>query len=465
MTGQRARLSMQRGLVAPVVVAATLRAGLMLAAFLLTGTEIMTQGDTASYLTPARSLLHGAFTTAGLPEIDRTPGYPIFLMLSGMSHDNVLLTVLVQIVVSILSLFLVSRIAARLYPSGNAAILAAWFYALEPISILSTVRLMPETLFVFLLLCVIERLLSYLKDGGLAPLAVAGVSLAGATFVRPVSYYLVFPLALALVFAGPRYGGCWWKAPVILLISTLPWLAAWQLRNRVETGYSGYSSIVEKNLYFYQSAEVTAELGHLTLAEEQKELGYPDEASYLARHPEQAGWPIVRRLAFMRGESMRVLAQHRLLYLKTHFRGVALVALTPCASEWLQLLHAYPDEKTMPGRVLNEGIGRSFMRVLAANPKVAVVMIALEVPLLVLYAAALPGAARAGGDKAALCLLAGVALYFLLISGGAQAVGRYRVPVMPELCVLAAGGVASLAIKMKSGTTVSSPAFLEGKAC
>jgi 4-amino-4-deoxy-L-arabinose transferase-like glycosyltransferase len=422
----------------------------MLAAFRLTGTEIMTQGDTASYLTPARSLLHGAYTTAGLPEIDRTPGYPLFLMLSGMSRDHVLLTVLVQIAVSILSLLLVSRIATRVYGSRDAAVLAAWFYALEPISILSTVRLMPETLFVFLLLCAIDRLLSYLNDGRLALLGAAGVALAAATFVRPVSYYLVFPLALALVFVGPAYRGRWWKAPAVLLISTLPWLAAWQVRNSIETGYRGYSSIVEKNLYFYQSAEVTAEIEHRTLAEEQKELGYPDEASYVAKHPEQAEWPMVRRLAFMRSASMSVIAEHRLLYLKTHLRGVVLVALTPCASEWLQLLRAYPDEKTMPGRVLNEGIGRSFMRVLGANPMVAGAMIALEAPLLLLYAAAVAGLARSHADTASLCLLTGVGLYFLLISGGAQAVGRYRVPVMPELCVLAAGGVVGWRMRPKA---------------
>jgi hypothetical protein len=159
---------------------------------------------------------------------------------------------------------------------------------------------------------------------------------------------------------------------------------------------------------------------------------------------------MVRRLAFMRSASTSVIAEHRLLYLKTHFRGVVLVALTPCASEWLQLLHAYPDEKTMPGRVLNEGIGRSFLRVFGANPMVAGAMIALEVPLLLLYAAALAGLARSHADRAALCLLTGVGLYFLLISGGAQAVGRYRVPVMPELCVLAAGGVAAWGMRPKS---------------
>jgi 4-amino-4-deoxy-L-arabinose transferase-like glycosyltransferase len=35
-----------------------------------------------------------------------------------------------------------------------------------------------------------------------------------------------------------------------------------------------------------------------------------------------------------------------------------------------------------------------------------------------------------------------IAVYFLLLSGGAQAVGRYRMPIMPLLCILAAGTAA-----------------------
>lgn len=457
LTGPPMRATIERALFAPVIAAFVLRVGLMLVAFQRTGTEIMTQGDTASYLLPARSLLHGAFETGGFPEIDRTPGYPIFLMLTGACGDHVLLTALVQIAVSILSLLMVSRIAARIYPGRDAAIVAAWFYAMEPISILSTVRLMPETLFVLLLLCLIDRLLAYLQEGSLVSLAIGGCALAAATFVRPVSYYLVFPLVLALVAMGPRQAGRWWKAPAVLLISTLPWLIAWQVRNRIETGYGGYSSIVEKNLYFYQSAEVTAELRHITLAEEQKELGYPDAASYFAQHSEQSSWPIARRLQFMRVQSMQILARHRFLYLKTHLRGVAIVAFTPCATELLQLLRFYPDQKTMPGRVLNEGIVSSFRRVLTANPTVAITMMVLELPLLFLYAATLAGLIRPHGDRTGLLLLTGVALYFLLISGGAQAVGRYRVPVMPELCILAGGGVMSFRRNKKAGPRPAVP--------
>jgi 4-amino-4-deoxy-L-arabinose transferase-like glycosyltransferase len=324
-----------RGLLLAMLVCAALRIALMIAAFMLTGTHVMTQGDTASYLEPGRNLLmHGSYVSGGfpelIPELDRTPGYPLFIMLTGMAFGNVLLIVVAQILVSLCSLLLVRRIAERTFPNRNAGAIASWLYAVEPVSILYAVRLMPETLFVLLLLAVIDRLLVFQKTAKLSALAAAGILLAAATYVRPVTYYLAFPLAIGIALTAPRLPGYRWKAPAVLLISVLPWLAAWQVRNWLETGYSGFSSIVEKNLYFYQSAEVSAELQHISLGTEQQNLGYLDEVNYIAIHPEQREWSQAQRLHFMRAESMKILSAHRALYLKTHIAGVGVVAFTPC---------------------------------------------------------------------------------------------------------------------------------------
>jgi hypothetical protein len=429
------------GIRAPLLVATLLRLGLIFVAFARTGTRIMTQGDTASYLAPGRSLiLHGAFATAGLPEIDRTPGYPIFAELTGMLFDNVLLTASAQVLVSLLSLLMIGKIADRIFPNRNAGIYAAWLYAIEPLSIVYTSRIMPETLFVLLLLLVIDRVLVFLASHRLSAVAAAGLALAAATFVRPVSLYLVFPLALGVAIATRRMPALWWKAPATLLLATLPWLAAWQWRNAAETGYNGFSSIVEKNLYFFQSAEVAAELQHTSLASVQRKLGYPDDADYLAAHPEQSSWPRTQKLAYMRQHASAILRDHPGLYLKTHFKGVGIVAFTPCATELLQLLAAYPSADTMPRRILNQGILASIQQVFLTHPAVSLTMVLLEVFLFILYAFAIRGFFAAARNPMTL-MLAGIALYFLLISGGAQAVGRYRIPVMPELCILAAGGL------------------------
>jgi hypothetical protein len=437
------RLKLDRRMAAPLVLAAMLRLGLMVVAFLLTGTQVMMQGDTASYLEPGKNLiLHGAFATAGAPEIDRTPGYPVFAMLTGMAFGNVLLTVVAQIALSLISLLLIRRIADRIFPDTNAGVIAAWLFAMEPLSITYAVRLMPETLFVMLLLLVLDRVLTFQHAGRLKALAVAGVVLAAATYVRPVSYYLGFALALGIAVTAPKTRGLRWKAPALFLIAFVPWLAVWQLRNRVETGYRGISSIVEINLYFYQSAEVSAELQHITLGAQQKKLGYLSDADYAAVHPEQRQWSASERLRFMRAQSMQILSAHPWLYLKTHIAGLGVVALTPCATELLQFFRAYPIDDAMPHRIINEGLIHSLARIFELHPDVILTMALLEVFLLLLYVFAIRGGLSSQSNRLALLTIACVALYFLLISGGAQAVGRYRLPVMPELCMLAAGGLA-----------------------
>jgi hypothetical protein len=307
---------------------------------------------------------------------------------------------------------------------------------------------MPETLFILLLLLAIERMLSFLQSSKLTNLAAAGVLLAAATYVRPVSYYLVFPLAAGLAMTAPKQRGLRWKVPLLLLIVALPLLAAWQLRKLAETAYSGFSSIVEKNLYFFQSAEVTAELQHISLESEQKQLGYPEDKYYFSVHPDQRTWSQSRRLNFMREQATKILVTHPFLYLQSHLAGVGVVAFTPCATELLQLIGKYPPSDAMPHRILNEGVLSSTWRVILAHPQVAITMALLEVFLLFLYVSAIRGCFSPGSLRPALLTVIGTAMYFLLISGGAQAVGRYRLPVMPELCILAAGGI-TLARKRK----------------
>jgi hypothetical protein len=439
-------------LLAPLLLATLLRLTILGTIYLRTGTGVLAQGDTESYLAPGRNLfLHGSFATDGLPEIDRLPGYPIFAMLTGMLHANVLLTALAQIVLSLGSLLLLKKITDLIFPQRNAGMIAAWLYAIEPLSIVYALRLMPETLFVLLLLLAMERLLSYQLSGRLAVLAEAGLSLAFATYVRPVTYYLGVAVAIAMAIVYRHARGRVWKAPALLLLSIYPLLFAWQMRNFVETGYSGFSSIVEKNLYFFQSAAITADLRHVSLGEQQRELGYENQQSYDRAHPDQRAWTRSEQLHFMRLQSMQIISAHPWLYLRSHLVGVAVVAFTPCAAEPLQLLGLYPARDAMPQRILGEGIAASLYRVIALHPGVAGVMAALESLLLLLYAFAVRGCFVRGANKLGVVTLVAIGLYFLMVSGGAQAVGRYRAPVMPLLCVLAAGGLSFLQRKTLRG--------------
>ena len=335
----------------------------------------MTQGDTASYLIPGHNLLtHGAFIGINGPELDRTPGYPIFAMLASLGTGNPIAIAIAQIAISLLSILLISRTASLAFPKANptSAIAAAWLFAFEPISILYSVRLLPETLFTFLMLLVLERLVTFFKSRELRDLFFAGIALAAATYVRPISYYLAPLIALGLAAAMFRDKTFRWQAPATLLLTTVPLLAIWQIRNTLDTGYSGFSSIVEKNLYFYQAAGVQANLRHISLIDEQTQLGYFDEATYNAIHPNQKSWIQPQRLQYLRSSALSVLRTHPILTAKIQFTGSGIVAFTPCAQELLQLVDLPPPSRSMPQRILSAGIVESTLVVLKHQPVVAV---------------------------------------------------------------------------------------------
>ena len=117
-------------------------------------------GDTPTYLTPAESLLADGTFSAGtipsgtfsnvtssggtfsntnsssvaVPEIYRTPGYPLFLT-AGLRAGHVeLVTVALQAVLSLASILLVYHLAWKLTASSTAALLASLLVAMEPLS-------------------------------------------------------------------------------------------------------------------------------------------------------------------------------------------------------------------------------------------------------------------------------------------------------------------------------------------
>jgi len=452
----------------PVASAATVRLALLAAALARSGTSVIAGGDTASYLEPGRNLLlHGRFLTAGAPEIERTPGYPLFLAVASL--PGTAFAALAQVILSAFTVVLVWRLARAVFGGDRIPLMAAWLFAFEPISVIYSVRLLSETLFLALLLLSLERLAVYLRGHRLRELAVAGIWLAAATYVRPIGYYLPLALAVGLIAALARTSGLpfqrqwpvagdpglppqrqWpvagdpglrWKAPAVLLLSVMPWLAAWQLRNWMETRFSGFSSAAIDDLYFFQAAEVTARIEHRPFADTQNDFGYIGEQAYVARHPEQAGWSQAQRLAYMEAAAAGVLRAHPGVFIRMYAEGSAVVALTPCATELLRLLAAYSEDSEMPTRVVHEGPARAALRIALEHPWTAAIMAALEAVLLCLYFLAARGALCGRVRRDLLWLLLGVSLYFLAVSGGAQALGRYRLPIMPIVCVFAAAGV------------------------
>jgi hypothetical protein len=439
-------------LAGPLIAAALIRFTLMAVALSHGGINNLIDFDTVSYLEPGRNLLlHGRFVSDGMPELFRTPGYPLFLALTSLG--GLFVAAVVNVILSVISTILVWRLGRRVSGNERIALGAAWIFAFEPLSVSLSVRFMSDTLFLALFLLSMERIAEFLHGRSLRVLAVAGLWLAAATFVRPVSYYLPIALAVGLFLVLARVTALRWKAPAVLLISVLPWLAAWQIRNWVETGYGGFASVTEENLYYILAADMTARVEHRSLIDVENEfdqrcgIGCGEQTDNrppdLARNPASAGSKQSLRLAFMRAEALRIIRAHPGLYLRELIVHFFETAFYPGSGTFDKLL--YPGDSLYIENLTNgKGATRAFITIFKAYPWVAAEKAAFVAVLMGLYLLAARGVFRGDMPYPCLWLLLGTSLYFLAVSAASAGSGvsaRYRLPVMPAVCILAAAGV------------------------
>jgi hypothetical protein len=458
-------------LAGPIIAAAVIRLTLLAITLARNGSSALFQVDPGTYLEPGRNLiLHGCFAVDGVPDLFRTPGYPLLLAITSLAGFPA--AAVVNVILSVFTVFLVWRLGWTVSGDNRIALGAAWIFAFEPMSVVYSVCLTSETLFIALFLLSIERLTTFLRKRSLPVLAVAGLWLAAATFVRPITYYLPVALAVGLSLVLARVPGLRWKAPAVLLISVLPWLAAWQIRNWVETGYSGFSSVTEVNLYFLNAAEVTARVEHRSFSEVSRSLGYLGGLNYgeqaylyqpyLALHPEQTGWSQGSRLLFMRSEAYHVIRAHYGVYLQQCvIMPLLKTIINPGAGNFNHVL--YPEDPGPNAGLVNENPMRLAIRLIREYPRAAAQRLVFEVVLLGLYLFATRGIIlvargvyRDRIHNKCFWLLLGTSFYFVVVTGiggGPGADARYRLPIMPAVCILASAGAKRAKLTTSPETT------------
>ena len=427
-----------------------LRALLALLAYVSTQQEtIFLAPDTLPYINLAKALFAGkGFAVDGVPEIVRTPGFPVFL-LPGVAVGHVKsTTILLQVLANTLTIYLIYRISLRIFKSVEIALLSALLYSIEPLSILFSCMLLTETVFVAILVCAVFFLIHYLDSRSRVTLSVSAALFAGATYVRPISYFLPIVLTVVLLVwlaaKQPRKRAVFADICIFFAIA-MGLLGLWHVRNGAVSGYTGFSAIADKNLYFYKGASVLAAAQGVSYYDMQRQMGYMDEQAYAARHPDQNTWSDSRRFSYMRREGTRILLDHPVAYARIHLTGMARTLLDPGAVDYLKLFRRYPQSGGLLGVIIDEGLWHTVTRLPKERPGVFWTSLLLGA-LLILYLA-LAGAAilarRGFANNTQVVIILCVVVYFLVLSGGPNSLGRFRHPLMPFISLLAAYGLST----------------------
>ncbi|MDQ3813476.1 MAG: hypothetical protein M3347_05940, partial [Armatimonadota bacterium] len=241
-------------------------------------------GDSLTYRYLAERLTQGSF-----PSIFRTPGYPLFLMLTGgFPQSSIVPTLLAQMILDSLTAVMLAAIAQRLAHDSVAALIAGLGWAFCTTAIVSSAWVMTETLTVFLIVAALYTALQPLS----VKMALAQSLLwAAAVLTRPSAIaipLIVTPLLVALnnqrvkqnkeqdgqpqdvehpdaqrIESVKNYGwrirgaaisggGRRWRHQLQVLTVYAFLLSGWICANGVRTGWFGFSSLRDVSMYMYE---------------------------------------------------------------------------------------------------------------------------------------------------------------------------------------------------------------------
>ncbi len=413
--------------------------------------------DTGTYLRPARALLEkGTFSpspqAAPEPEINRTPGYPAILAATRAVSTAPWAPSVVGALFAFGTALATAALAVRLF-GPRAGVAAAAIVSLEPGSFLNSLSILSDTPFTFFLTLGVSSLAGFAADRRRGA-AAAGLWLAVATLVRPLSYYLLAPAAVLVWWVARRARP--FRSVAVFLLAPVVLVGGWKARNLARAGTFALSPIASSELLFYRAAPAAAWAEGVPLAQMQERLGNRErwfrtgggtereifgERRYADLFPETSRLSLTELDARWRREAVRILSEHPVLAAAAAARGAALLLLTPPS-----LIFGVRLGLVTPGPELLEAyenveVGRVLARLRAAAPVFFAVSLVLTLLLAALWSAAAGGVRASWREIPAPvhAALLGTFLYVVAVSSGAESGDdRYRLPLVPIAAVYAA---------------------------
>jgi 4-amino-4-deoxy-L-arabinose transferase-like glycosyltransferase len=434
----------------------------LLAALFPVKPGIILNPDTATYEGPARALLaSGSFSPsperAPEPELNRTPGFPLLIAAAyGAVGERPVVVSVLNVLLSTATLALVGLLGLALF-GARAAVAAVALLAVDPGSFHYSFVLLTETPFAFLVVLSTGLLVLAWRDPrrDLLLVALAGVAIALATHVRPVTYY--FPVAGALLVALLARAGRRATLVAAYLVPVLFLVGGWQARNLARAGTASFTLNQQVELYLMRAAGAQALAEGAALEDVQKRFGWdeylyrfgyvPLEKSafaavpYAEQHPDTASLtlPELARVYGRRG--MEVLRAHPVAAALMEARGLAFLFLVPPNVLWqYQWGGLAPDDDLRRAYFFPRPLG--ILSWLGRRAPGAFALAVAGIALLAaLSALAVRGALRAWPLPGGAVVVATLAYLALVTAGPSCLDDRYRVPLMPFLCLLAARGL------------------------
>jgi hypothetical protein len=410
--------------------------------------------DSGRYLLLAKSLMAGEFSLNGvpwrytarldIPEIFRSPGYPLFLLACTYAGHLELITVFVQIALSCLTVYLVFMIGRQLFDE-TTGFCGALLYAAEPLSIMYCSQILTETLFATLTMLYLFYFLRLMQTGSYLHATVAALFVAAATYVRPVGYFLPLVSTLAILGAWlfKRVSAKIFLPVVFFLLVAMGLMLPWQVRNYQCSGVFSFSSLPVCVSYWDYRPAVAAMVQQSSLSDVKTDQYHLWDTKSIDK------WSQLEQCEFMKQEAAEILISHPLESTKFFLGRFFGTLFNPGSNNFLYLFgtgevsQEIMDFYIGPGSVSRGGGALSTRLALLGNLPLPVVVSygLLGALLLMTYAMAIFGLSSRAVFRRIDTIMILSAGFYLLLATGPVGYSRFRHPVMPLICIFAGYGL------------------------
>ena len=333
-------------------------------------------------------------------------------------------------------MLLLYGLGTRLSTPG-AALAAAAFLVLDPLSFVYSQLLFSESIFTLAFMLAAWCAVAQLRGGPLWWSALFGLCLAAATLIRPIAYYLIAPSVVALAIYG-RAGLGWTRREMVTatLLVLLPWcvlVEGWRVRNFRATGSVAFSHIQAYNLIWYRGAGIVAVRDGVSFEEAQTRIA--------AALPDMTEWSAADVNARYMSDGLTLIRNHPVLFLGNQLFGLVKIVAGPGRSDLGHYVSGIPYAEVAHEATGLSGGGLTLGA--ADDPASRLAALYSLVYLALLYCGVARGIVatlRRDTQWAPQVFLGAIGVYLLIMAAGPESCARFRVPVVPILALYAGRG-------------------------
>jgi 4-amino-4-deoxy-L-arabinose transferase-like glycosyltransferase len=382
------------------------------------------------------------------PDTFREPGYPVYLAIIYFIFGiKPFIAILIQILLSSVSIIFICKIALLLFNDTSLAKAAALIYIFDIHSIFVANELLTDTLLTLLFLPSVYYFLKGMMSGNWQPILWGGVLLGLACLTKPI--VLLFPAILFIIIYFFSNKNRSWKIKMGFLFTLAcgSLTSTWLVRNHVEYGHWQMTTQGGSDLLFYYSSLTEQRLTHANIDSIRvKFQQQADSAGFRKETDPFKQSDICKKIA------LSYISKHKLAFLITHFEGGINMYLSLGNNGIAKTLGWEKELNAQRFAVISS---QRVMENFKKGKRETILGIVILLVMLIQYGGAAYGVFRIYKDKhfLFLVLLILTILYFWAVAGVLGSY-RYKLPVMPFICIAAGYGFVYAMNKKKRATHI-----------